>query len=1213
MAGEAGEATPVWEPGDVVLGLYEVLDVVHSGGMGLVHRVRHRGWQVDLAVKTPRPDLVRTPDGLGRFETEAGTWVGLGLHPHTVNCVYVRTVDGAPRVFAEWVDGGSLAQAVRSGSLYEEGHRAALGRILDIAIQMAWGLEYAHASGLVHQDVKPANVMLEPDGTAKVTDFGLAGARAADEELTAQRPREDPGTVSFRGRTRAYCSPEQAAAAAGHRTTRLTTATDVWSWAVSVLEMFTGRLPTRYGQLAGEVLENFLREGGADDARVPAVPPTVAALLRQCFAKDPADRPSGLGEPAATLRDVYREALGTDHQRPAPKAAQLLSDGLSNQALSLLDLGRTEDAEELWRRAVAADPHRLPTVYNFGLHRWRSGKCTGEEVVSDLEAARTADTDAPAGLGALLLGSVQLERHENERAGELLREAVAADPDSTDAAAALAEWERRPPPIRADLDGHTGPVSAVAVSADGNRALAGDRAGGLLLWTPGERQRRRVRRTLTRRGLPVDVVAMDAAGALGVTVRRDGIVELWDLDRARRGVGLPHGDGGPAVSAAVSGDGRYVATGHQDGLIRVWETERGQLVTAWQGHLGTITSLALSRDGRRALSASFGDGGRDGKVRTWDVAGRRCVATLTGPMRGTLHGEPVHTSPMDMAAVSPDARCAVVAWWEGPLTLWDARQGTVVSEVPHHLRHVMSMAVASAGPVFLTVQDWGDPTQVWHAPTGRSLRTLDPPAGRVYATAVSADGHVAVLGRGHGWSRSGQLGQVTVRSIPAPDYHAPWCYARPRPARELTTAADVFGELMDRAHDLTEQGRFAPAADVLRSAQEVPGFARHPRLRGTWAEVGARGRRSTMFGAWPLYTYDGHGEFTQPTTLALREDGAIAATGRWTGEVDVWNFPDGERLHTFDHGEGGSARDIQFALQGNLLAVRTTRGTIRQLSLEDGSKRLFTDETGPASTFALTPAGDRILIGDETGTLQLRNLPAGQILRTLRAHGGKVGAVALSSDGRYAASHGGTHPQANHFGRPSNENEVHLWTPDSDRPAWTLTSRTSRERPDFSADGQTLFLSSNMFVTAWDVATGTFRYSIRTMGTFIGSSLGHPIVVFSADRRYAASPGDKALNVWETATGQVLHSLPLPLPGLFRSFALSADATFAVTGGTDRLVRVWEVSSGRCLRTLDGHRTAVSHTLLSRNGALLATGDLGSGLAAWELAWDFDFPPADGG
>lgn len=175
----------IWAPGDTVLGLYEVLDVVRDGGMGLVHRVRHRDWQVDLAVKTPRPDRVRTPDDRRRFENEAGTWVGLGLHPHTVNCVYVRTIDGLPRVFAEWVDGGSLAQAVRGGGLYEGGHRAALGRVLDIAVQMAWGLAHAHDSGLVHQDVKPANVMLQADGTAKVTDFGLAG----DRRRTGRRRR----------------------------------------------------------------------------------------------------------------------------------------------------------------------------------------------------------------------------------------------------------------------------------------------------------------------------------------------------------------------------------------------------------------------------------------------------------------------------------------------------------------------------------------------------------------------------------------------------------------------------------------------------------------------------------------------------------------------------------------------------------------------------------------------------------------------------------------------------------------------------------------------------------------------------------------------------------------------------------------------------------------------------------------------------------------
>src|SRR5690349_13815555 len=124
----------IWQPGDVVLGLYEVRDVLR-GGMGVVHRVRHRGWRIDLAVKTPRPELLGSAAAVRRFEAEASTWVELGLHPHTVNCVYVRTVDGLPRVFAEWVDGGSLAEAVADGRLYAGGPRAALGRLLDVAVQ----------------------------------------------------------------------------------------------------------------------------------------------------------------------------------------------------------------------------------------------------------------------------------------------------------------------------------------------------------------------------------------------------------------------------------------------------------------------------------------------------------------------------------------------------------------------------------------------------------------------------------------------------------------------------------------------------------------------------------------------------------------------------------------------------------------------------------------------------------------------------------------------------------------------------------------------------------------------------------------------------------------------------------------------------------------------------------------------------------------------
>jgi serine/threonine protein kinase len=187
--GDEDAVALLWHPGDVILDLYDVLEVVESGGMGLVYRVRHRGWDIELAVKAPRPKLVTSAAQHRDFEAEAEAWARLGSHPHTVSCAYVRRLGGVPRVFAEWVDGGSLADWVRDRRLYEGGPRAALQRILDVAIQFAWGLEHAHEHDLVHQDIKPANVMLTRDGVAKVTDFGLAKARAGRTERGAPDAR----------------------------------------------------------------------------------------------------------------------------------------------------------------------------------------------------------------------------------------------------------------------------------------------------------------------------------------------------------------------------------------------------------------------------------------------------------------------------------------------------------------------------------------------------------------------------------------------------------------------------------------------------------------------------------------------------------------------------------------------------------------------------------------------------------------------------------------------------------------------------------------------------------------------------------------------------------------------------------------------------------------------------------------------------------------
>ncbi len=198
----------LWSVGDVILDLYEVKEVFTGGGMGLVYRVHHRDWAIDLAVKSPRPEFFQIQQHVENFEREAETWVNLGLHPHTVSCFYVRRMGGIPRIFTEFIDGGSLADHIRSRRLYEGGPDKALERILDTAIQFAWGLHYAHEQGLIHQDVKPANVLITADGTVKVTDFGLAKARVVAGETTMATAGQSI-LVSSGGMTPAYCSPEQ--------------------------------------------------------------------------------------------------------------------------------------------------------------------------------------------------------------------------------------------------------------------------------------------------------------------------------------------------------------------------------------------------------------------------------------------------------------------------------------------------------------------------------------------------------------------------------------------------------------------------------------------------------------------------------------------------------------------------------------------------------------------------------------------------------------------------------------------------------------------------------------------------------------------------------------------------------------------------------------------------------------------------------------------
>ncbi|MFH0871556.1 MAG: serine/threonine-protein kinase, partial [bacterium] len=275
--------------------------------MGKVYLVKSVSNGRPFAVKQA---LIRDEKHRKAFLAELQTWIDLPEHPNIVPCRFFRTVGEEILIFADFVEGGSLADWIAKGKL------TSLERILDVAIQFAWGLHTMHQRGLIHQDVKPSNVLMTGNGVPKVTDFGLARARMRGAEGQFISPVLPSGEksilVSSGGMTPAYASPEQRAGQP------LSRKTDIWSWGVSVLDMFMGCVSCPHGgHIAAEVLMDFL-ESGQTEPGLPEMPEAVADVLRRCLAHYPAERWSEMSGAAETLIGCYQEAVGKRYARPRP-------------------------------------------------------------------------------------------------------------------------------------------------------------------------------------------------------------------------------------------------------------------------------------------------------------------------------------------------------------------------------------------------------------------------------------------------------------------------------------------------------------------------------------------------------------------------------------------------------------------------------------------------------------------------------------------------------------------------------------------------------------------------------------------------------------------------------------------------------------------------------------------------------------------------------
>ena len=391
--------------GDTILNTYRVESDMIAGGMGAVWKVYHEGWDTELAMKRPKPEVFRSNGQKESFIRECDCWINLGLHPNIVSCYYVREINGVPTIFSEWMENGDLERHIKDGTLYAGTDEVVRERLLDITIQFARGLHYAHENNLIHQDVKPDNLLLTEDWQAKVSDFGISRARSiltvpegewTQREFDSNATQMAPGG----GMTPAYCSPEQAARQL------LTQRTDIYSWAVSVLEMYLGYKPWAHGREASGPMAGIACRDYFDMCTERPIPKKLQELLEKCLAQSPDDRPHDFGEVKAELLSIYRTVTGSDYPRLEPQTAADTADSLNNRALSFLDLGRTEDAESLWEDALTKSAGHVNTIFNRALSRWRRGEIDRAEAEKELNNS-TADEKQREELAGLL----QQEEH----------------------------------------------------------------------------------------------------------------------------------------------------------------------------------------------------------------------------------------------------------------------------------------------------------------------------------------------------------------------------------------------------------------------------------------------------------------------------------------------------------------------------------------------------------------------------------------------------------------------------------------------------------------------------------------------------------------------------------------------------------------------------------------------------------------------------------
>jgi serine/threonine-protein kinase len=311
--------------------------MIGAGGMATVHEAEDTALGRRVAIKVLQPQYAADAGFVSRFDREARAIAALN-HPGIVQVYDVGNDGSRPYIVEEFVEGEPLKELLRAGPMPAD-------RIIDVGVQIAKALDYAHQAGIVHRDVKPQNILIAPRGQAKLVDFGIAATAGVAGNT-------DAGSVFG---TVHYLAPEQAQGQSS------SPATDVYSLGIVLYEMATGHPPFD-GQTAMEIANKHVSAAPEPPSIAnPTIPPRLEQAILRALSKDPARRPQSGAE-------LARELLQADEILERPTMQVPRSPAPPARTPPPRDAAQRSTPQRV--QARPAVQHRYTVVENVGEGSW---------------------------------------------------------------------------------------------------------------------------------------------------------------------------------------------------------------------------------------------------------------------------------------------------------------------------------------------------------------------------------------------------------------------------------------------------------------------------------------------------------------------------------------------------------------------------------------------------------------------------------------------------------------------------------------------------------------------------------------------------------------------------------------------------------------------------------------------------------------------------